>query len=79
MKWSPNLEGIEDKRSGWVGPFHPLSILMLGSQSHRGIAPTEGRKSPTHKKENKRRRKGNGIHLREKTINGGKDEVMEKN
>jgi hypothetical protein len=36
MKWSPNLEGIEDKRSCWAEPFHPLSILMLGIRSCRG-------------------------------------------
>jgi hypothetical protein len=28
-----------------------------------------------HKKEKRRRRKGNGIHLREKTIYGGKVEI----
>jgi hypothetical protein len=31
----------EDKRSGWAGLFHPLSILILGSRPRRGTAPAE--------------------------------------
>jgi hypothetical protein len=61
----------EDKISGWAGLFHTVSIFILGSRPHRGIAPAEEGSHPRTRRQTREEGK-------EMASNSGRKPSMEE-